>query len=64
MKYLNLLACPDGCSSCVAAEEYTASKCTTCNPGFVLHNGDCVADCPCGFFNKNGVCEGINLIHL
>lgn len=43
--------CEKHCMKCKSA-----SKCTTCNVPYKLHNNDCLISCPAPLVNKNGRC--------
>lgn len=45
------LECALNCAEC------NANECTHCANGYVLYEGSCLANCPAGTFENNGVCE-------
>jgi hypothetical protein len=47
------------CSLCVSPCRlcYTASRCISCQAGFVLQYDTCLLNCISGFFNEGGICK-------
>ena len=46
--------CHPSCRTCNGA---AADQCTDCSDTQSLHNGECIDECPPGFFSLNGECE-------
>ena len=54
--------CPRTCSRCkietpVLEKSSVAIRCTLCNIGFVLYEGECLMQCPPGTSSSGGICE-------
>lgn len=47
------LECHDDCATC---DDLSKSGCTSCRDGKHLHNGQCLAQCPFGFYPDSSVC--------
>ncbi|KAM3143777.1 hypothetical protein pb186bvf_004053 [Paramecium bursaria] len=45
------MICPSNCSKCTSP-----NLCTTCNTSYNVYQGQCIQQCPNGYFGQNGSC--------